>query len=261
MMKELSRQYLREFVKGFLTLVVILLVVVALEKVPDLIGHSKGDTDRTKVSVQEIVDLLEHGEYPRAVSKLGSHERPELQKLYEQLNQPVRFTELSFFSEDSPENWRFRKIEAVTPETVKLRTGSGYGLRFTPEQDCHLYILQMDASDRIWLIFPNDDEKGWNTQPEAALIAKRTYQAPGDGRAYTLEEVTGEERIILVSAPWKCRDIEETYQKYRLERDSSGAEQRNALRDELLQRVDQRKNDRFESTFFSEFRFEHLPQH
>ena len=270
----LTTQYVMELIKGVLIVVLMLVVPIAIIHNADRIvgwsGHGEEqsrqngeNTGQTLEAEEEIARLLESGEYDQANHKLDLElslrpDHPGLNKLYEDLRQSVGFSELSFFWEEFPDNWRSMNVEKVNPQTVRLETGAGYGLRFAPEQDCHLYIFQMNSSGRTWLIFPNDDERDWNTQPEAFLKAGETYQVPRPECAYSLVGAAGTERLILVSDRWRCLDIEKLYPEYRSERDSTGPRPAKRLRDQLLQRIRKRKNDGLGRAFFREFSFEHL---
>jgi len=67
-----------------------------------------------------------------------------------------------------------------------------YFIFLRPAQDCYAYILQEDSKGKVDLIFP---KKG------KSVLAKRgrDYWIPGFGKAYTLDDVRGEEKLYLLA--------------------------------------------------------------
>ncbi|MBM4273478.1 MAG: tetratricopeptide repeat protein [Deltaproteobacteria bacterium] len=83
---------------------------------------------------------------------------------------------------------------AVLQEDSRLRSGRDkYFIFFRPRQDCYVYVLQEDSRGKLDLLFPKAGES-------AKVLAGRDYWLPGFGRAFTLDEVKGEEKLYLLAS-------------------------------------------------------------
>jgi outer membrane protein OmpA-like peptidoglycan-associated protein len=88
------------------------------------------------------------------------------------------------------------KMVEVLKEDSRLRSGiDRYFIFFRPLRDCYVYLIQEDSKGSIALIFPG---KG----SSAYVKRGNDYWVPGFGRAFTLDETRGEEKIFLVAASW-----------------------------------------------------------
>jgi len=96
--------------------------------------------------------------------------------------------DVGFFYQRSKE----RQVK-VLKEGTRLRSRlDKYFIFLRPAQDCYAYILQEDSKGKVDLIFP---KKG------KSVLAKRgrDYWIPGFGKAYTLDDVRGEEKLYLLA--------------------------------------------------------------
>lgn len=96
------------------------------------------------------------------------------------------------------------KFVEVLKEESRLRSRSDrYFIFFRPLQDCYAYVLQEDPRGKVDLLFP---QKGDN----ACVESGNDYWVPGFGRAYTLDDVTGEEKLYLLATSWPLKTEIET---------------------------------------------------
>jgi len=92
------------------------------------------------------------------------------------------------------------KLVEILKEGTHLRSKvDRYFIFFRPLQDCYTYLLQEDASGRIDLLFPKKEGN------DAYVKKDADYWVPGFGRAYTLDETLGEEKLYLVVTSWPLK--------------------------------------------------------
>ncbi|MBI5787970.1 MAG: transglycosylase SLT domain-containing protein [Candidatus Schekmanbacteria bacterium] len=78
-----------------------------------------------------------------------------------------------------------------------------YSVYFSPEQDCYVYIYQVDSSGAVYQIFPNLEYGNvWNPVKKG-----KDYWIPNDDRFY-LDDVTGEEKIYFFAAKEPAKELE-----------------------------------------------------
>jgi|GEM_PF-1075277 len=83
-------------------------------------------------------------------------------------------------------------VNALKEGSILHSKSDKYFIFFKPEQDCYVYILQEDSKGNLEILFP---EKGIN----AHVKKGQDYWVPSFGRAFTLDETKGEERIYLLA--------------------------------------------------------------
>ncbi|MBM4285666.1 MAG: tetratricopeptide repeat protein [Deltaproteobacteria bacterium] len=83
---------------------------------------------------------------------------------------------------------------AVLQEDSRLRSRQDkYFVFFRPRQDCYVHILQEDAAGKVDLLFPQAGES-------AKVLAGRDYWLPAFGKAFSLDDVRGEEKLYLLAS-------------------------------------------------------------
>ncbi|MBM4273474.1 MAG: tetratricopeptide repeat protein [Deltaproteobacteria bacterium] len=87
-----------------------------------------------------------------------------------------------------------RDIVQVLTEDSRLRSRQDkYFVFFRPRQDCYVHILQEDGAGKLDLLFPQ-------AGGSAKVLAGRDYWLPAFGRAFTLDDVKGEEKLYLLAS-------------------------------------------------------------
>jgi hypothetical protein len=89
------------------------------------------------------------------------------------------------------------KIQPLTNGSI-LRSGQRFGVTFSPESDCFVYILWKDSCGGMGLLFPNPELTAGTSRVEAG----HSYWLPSqDGdRWYVLDNNPGEETIYFVAS-------------------------------------------------------------
>ena len=96
--------------------------------------------------------------------------------------------------------------ETVLISGGKLASGEKYKIVVEPEQDCFLYVFQRDSAGRLFPIFPRTDRKDGLTNP---ILGKVTYEFPGEGRYFFLDQRKGREHIYFYSTAKADKKIEQ----------------------------------------------------
>lgn len=96
---------------------------------------------------------------------------------------------------------RPRKLEAG----AVLRSGDGYRLYFEPHQPCYVSIFQLDASGKLFRLFPNSKYGTSNN----VVQARTAYWVPGKAAWFSLDQTPGKETIYVVATRERREDIED----------------------------------------------------
>jgi len=96
--------------------------------------------------------------------------------------------------------------ETVLISGGKLTSGEKYKIVVEPEQDCYLYVFQRDSEGRLFPIFPRADRQDDLTNP---VQGKVTYEFPGNGRYFFLDQRKGREHIYFYSTAKADQRIEQ----------------------------------------------------
>ncbi|HEY9844444.1 MAG TPA: DUF4384 domain-containing protein [Candidatus Obscuribacterales bacterium] len=102
----------------------------------------------------------------------------------------------------------FQHLELA--ENGVLRSGDEFQIRFTPAQDAHVYVINVDSSGQVYAMLPNPEGMSDNR-----LRAGRSYTLPAEGKYYQLDNQTGTETIYLMAAREPMSDIEYLLEKAR----------------------------------------------
>ncbi len=84
-----------------------------------------------------------------------------------------------------------------------LRTGDRMHVKIKPNQRCFIYVINQDASDAVYSLFPNPSQR------YKALSAGETYDIPGDGLSFELDNTIGTEHVFITASAVPLEDIEE----------------------------------------------------
>ncbi len=83
----------------------------------------------------------------------------------------------------------------IVADGAHLQSGSQYSIAFKSAAEPYVYVCQMDASGQAVLLFPNREISDQHN-PVAPGIS---YQVPGSGEEFYLDNVTGTEQFILLT--------------------------------------------------------------
>jgi hypothetical protein len=83
-------------------------------------------------------------------------------------------------------------------------------LRFEPQQPCYVYIVQTDASGKLFYLYPNPE---YGTRDNYAP-ARAGHWIPARDRWFELDKTRGEEMIYLIATRERREDIEDLLARY-----------------------------------------------
>ena len=96
----------------------------------------------------------------------------------------------------------------VLEKGAALRSGDDYKLIIIPEEDCYLYLFQMDSAGNLFMLFPLPTFENAGAGTPNPLVGHNTYMLPGQDSAYFLDENRGVERIYLLASKKADKNIE-----------------------------------------------------
>jgi hypothetical protein len=88
------------------------------------------------------------------------------------------------------------KGQVVLVSGGSLQSGDYYKVVVEPEQDCYLYIFQLDSGGRLFTLFPGANGRGRVKNPVRGNVV---YELPGKDDYYFLDRNKGNEKIIYYS--------------------------------------------------------------
>jgi hypothetical protein len=87
-------------------------------------------------------------------------------------------------------------LKPLNSETV-LKSGDSYKITVNPKQDSHLYIFQIDSSNKIFALFPMKEFNGMVVNNFNPIKANVTQILPKDNLSFSLDTKTGTEKIYV----------------------------------------------------------------
>jgi hypothetical protein len=112
-----------------------------------------------------------------------------------------------------------------------LHSGDHYKIIFTPNQDCYVYIFQIDSANKVYSLFPMEKFGKLVLKNVNPLQAGRTYYIPAEGKSFILDDQVGTERIYFLASFQQDLELEAQYQR------AFEAQQQRDV-DEQLQQID-----------------------
>jgi hypothetical protein len=101
-------------------------------------------------------------------------------------------------------NYLYRSQGAGPFQTLEegsvLRSGDHYKIIFTPNQDCYVYIFQVDSANMVYSLFPMEQFGALRLNHVNPARAGQTYYLPAEGQSFVLDEQTGVERLYFLAA-------------------------------------------------------------
>ena len=93
-------------------------------------------------------------------------------------------------------NWSTQPVRLRAGE--QLQSGARYQFLIMPEENCFLYILQLDTSNQLSMLFPMDSYGGIPVNNHNPVVAGTSYTFPGAEMSFILDQQQGTERIYLL---------------------------------------------------------------
>jgi len=90
-----------------------------------------------------------------------------------------------------------------------LNSGDTYKIVFTPKQDAHVYIFQVDGSDKIWRLFPIKRWEKLTLNQSSRVKAGKTYYAPTQTKSFQLDQQVGTEKIYFIATTTPDNELEQ----------------------------------------------------
>jgi hypothetical protein len=97
-----------------------------------------------------------------------------------------------------------------------LRSGDHYKIIFTPVEDCHVSIFQVDSANMLYRLFPMKKFGKLILNNNNPVQAGKTYYIPAKNSSFVLDEQTGPETIYFVASRQSDVVLEKQYQALRL---------------------------------------------
>ncbi len=124
----------------------------------------------------------------------------------------------------SPTDFLFFKINYVYRSQGKgaftvlesgstLQSGDHYKIIFTPNQDCYVYIFQVDSVNMVYSLFPMEQFGKLTLNNLNPVKAGQTYYLPAEEKSFVLDNQTGTERIYFLASFERDDELEQEYQR------------------------------------------------
>lgn len=97
-------------------------------------------------------------------------------------------------------------------EGAALKSGDGFRVYFQPQQDCYVWIYQVDGTGKVAQHFPKPDLGNSLANP---VKKGQQYWIPGFGAWWTLDDVKGEEKIYLVATTSPSAELDTLEARFR----------------------------------------------
>jgi hypothetical protein len=94
-----------------------------------------------------------------------------------------------------------------------LQSGDHYKIIFTPNQDCYVYIFQVDSANMIYSLFPMEQFGKLTLNNLNPIKAGQTYYIPAEEKSFILDNQTGTERIYFLASFERDIELEAEYQR------------------------------------------------
>jgi len=107
-----------------------------------------------------------------------------------------------------------------------------YSIYFRPEQDCYVYIYQVDSTGAVYQLFPNlTYSSNWNP-----VKKDKSYMVPDKEQRFYLDNVTGEERLYLLASREPATELENLFAKL----NAANETQKKSIQDQIKENLTSR---------------------
>jgi len=145
------------------------------------------------------------------------------------------------------------KRESLSTGQIVLGSGDSYRFEFTAENDCFLYVYQLDPDQKIVQLFPNSE---FSSTRNPLQVDKR-YRLPEGDNWFVLDQNSGQETIYFVASRWPAKDLGQIFKQLI---DADDHEKKHGIRQKLLARLNANKKANIaglEGFFYKKFSFQH----
>lgn len=94
-----------------------------------------------------------------------------------------------------------------------IQSGDHYKIIFTPNQDCYVYIFQVDSANMVYSLFPMEQFGKLTLNNLNPIKAGQTYYIPAEEKSFILDNQTGTERIYFLASFERDPELEAEYQR------------------------------------------------
>ena len=92
-----------------------------------------------------------------------------------------------------------------------LHSGDYYKIIFTPDEDCYVYIFQLDSANKLFRLFPMNSFAGVTINNFNPVKGGKTYHIPAQDKSFELDEQKGPETIYFIATRQKDVVLENQY--------------------------------------------------
>ena len=121
------------------------------------------------------------------------HPLPPLTTSSQQLSEALSFTVQYFYRSPGQQ-----ALKSLTNGSI-LRSGDHYKIQFTPDENCYVYIFQVDSTNTIYPLFPVNDFNGIAATNRNPVRVDTTYHLPAEDKSFFLDQQKGIEMIYFLA--------------------------------------------------------------
>jgi hypothetical protein len=112
-------------------------------------------------------------------------------------------------------NYVYRTAGVGELKTIKngdtLTSGDHYKIVFTPDEDCYVYIFQVDSSNQVFQLFPMEIFRGVRVNQFNPVKQGKKYVLPSPNKAFMLDKKVGIERLYFIASHEQNKELESLY--------------------------------------------------
>jgi hypothetical protein len=124
-----------------------------------------------------------------------------------------------------------------------LHSGDHYKIIFKPDQNCYIYIYQVDSAGQIFQLFPMSEFKGVKVSNENPVAKGINHVVPAPDKSFRLDKQVGKERIYLIASKEPNAELEGLYRTLQTARQQRNMQQANAVQEKLSKHFKRRGVD------------------
>lgn len=118
-----------------------------------------------------------------------------------------------------------------------MQSGDYYQIAFVTDEACSVYIFQIDATGKMFGIFPLRDFKGVPVGVGNPVTPKQVYMLPSKDQSFVLDQQTGQETIYFLAFREPNPRLEALYQEVLTAQNTENPKQIEAAQQRLLNEI------------------------